>query len=138
MPRPLLDSTFSRTRDFMTPQSWGEIMKREIIVLAAAATLVAGCARRPDAITPVAIPVAAYQNLDCRQLAQETIRENEILAALSEQQNSAATGDAVGVFLLGVPLSSTFGGDKEGQVAVSKGKVNALEAAMQSKNCARS
>nr|NEH91309.1 hypothetical protein [Rhizobium laguerreae] len=31
--------------------------------------------------------------------------------------------DAVAVFLIGVPTASTFGGEKEGQVAVAKGKV---------------
>jgi hypothetical protein len=57
------------------------------------------------------------------------------LASISKQQNQAATGDAVGVFMLGVPVSSTFGGDKEGQVAVAKGKVNAIDATLKSKGC---
>ena len=71
----------------------------------------------------------------CQPLAQELVKEQSILASLSKQQNQAATGDALGVFLLGVPASSTFGGDKEGQVAVSKGKVNAIESAIKSKGC---
>lgn len=94
-----------------------------------------GCAKRPDAIVPVDIPMAAYTNLGCQSLAQEMVKEQANLASLSKQQNQAATGDAVGVFLLGVPASSTFGGDKEGQVAVSKGKVNAIESATRSKGC---
>lgn len=57
------------------------------------------------------------------------------LSAVSKQQQDAATGDAMGIFLVGVPVSSTFGGDKEGQVAVSKGKVNAIEANLNSKGC---
>jgi len=36
-------------------------------------------------------------------------------------------GDAVGVFLIGVPVSSLSGSDKEGLIATSKGKVTALE-----------
>ena len=40
----------------------------------------------------------------------------------------AVTGDAVGVFLVGVPISSVTGGNKEGQIAASKGKVDALQA----------
>ncbi len=107
----------------------------KLIVVTGLAVLSASCAKRTDAIVPVAIPMAAYQNMNCHDLAQEIIRENTVLASLSEQQNSAATGDAVGVFLVGVPVSSTFGGDKEGLVAVSKGKVNAIEAAIQSKRC---
>ena len=71
----------------------------------------------------------------CQPLAEELVKEQSILASLSKQQNQAATGDAVGVLLLGVPASSTFDGDNEGQVAVSKGKVNAIESAIKSKGC---
>jgi hypothetical protein len=96
------------------------------------------CAKRPDAIVPADIPMAAYTGSSCPTLATELVKEQENLAALSKAQNQAATGDAVGVFLIGVPASSTFGGDKEGQVAVSKGKVQAIQNAMRSKNCASS
>lgn len=37
----------------------------------------------------------------------------------------AATSDAVGVFFVGVPVGSLTGADKDGQIAVSKGKVQA-------------
>lgn len=68
-------------------------------------------------------------------LAQEYLKEKTALFAVSKQQNDAATGDAFGVFLIGVPMSSTFGGDNKGQVAVTKGKVNAIEANLRSKGC---
>lgn len=32
-------------------------------------------------------------------------------------------------------MSSTFGGDKEGQVVLAKGKVQAIESAMKSNRC---
>lgn len=79
--------------------------------------------------------MAAYGNLGCEQLAQEYLKEQGNLAALSKQQNQAATGDAFGVFLIGVPASSLTGGDKEGQIAVSKGKVTAIESSMKAKSC---
>ena len=110
-------------------------MKITIYTAVALAVGLVGCAKRPDAIVPVDIPMAAYSNLACPGLAQELAKEQNNLASLSKQQNQAATGDAVGVFLIGVPASSTFGGDKEGQVAVSKGKVNAIESAMKGKGC---
>jgi len=112
-------------------------MKIRYVVLASllAAT---SCAKRPDAIVPVDIPMAAYTGSSCPVLAAELVKEQENLAAVSKAQNDAATGDAVGVFLIGVPTSSTFGGDKEGQVAVAKGKVQAIQNAMRSKNCASS
>ena len=108
---------------------------RYILSLLACGLAVSSCAKRPDAIVPVDMPMAAYSNLDCSALAREYIQEQASLSAVSKQQHDAATGDAVGVFLVGVPMSSTFGGDKEGQVAVSKGKVNAIEANLKAKGC---
>lgn len=110
-------------------------MKLKITVALALSAVSVACAKRPDAIVPVDIPMAAYTNMSCQALSQELNKERAKLANLSRQQNDAATGDAVGVFLIGVPTSSTFGGDKEGEVAVSKGKVNAIENAARSKGC---
>jgi hypothetical protein len=110
-------------------------MRKTIIILAASAVSLSACAKRPDAIAPIDIPMAAYQNQDCGSLAQEYMKEQTTLAALSKQQNDAANGDAFGVFLIGVPMSSTFGGDKEGKVAVSKGKLQSIENNMKSKRC---
>ncbi|MGP4802769.1 hypothetical protein ACSV5G_03270 [Agrobacterium cavarae] len=105
------------------------------MTLLVAGLAVTACAKRPDAIVPVDVPMAAYGNMDCQSLAQEYLKEQTALLAVSKQQNDAATGDAFGVFLIGVPMSSTFGGGKEGQVAVTKGKVNAIEANLRSKGC---
>ncbi|PZU18963.1 MAG: hypothetical protein DI589_23030 [Shinella sp.] len=110
-------------------------MKYRIAFTLGIAAAVVSCAKRPDAIVPVDIPMAAYSNLSCEGLAQEYLKEQNNLAALSKQQNSAATGDAVGVFLVGVPMSSVVGGDKEGQIAVSKGKVNTLDLTLKNKGC---
>jgi hypothetical protein len=46
------------------------------------------------------------------------------LDTVSAQQRQAQTGDAVGVFLIGVLMSS--GGDKEGAVAQHKGELIAI------------
>jgi hypothetical protein len=98
--------------------------------------LAAGCAKRPDAIAPVAINENVFSMMSCEQIAVELAAERNKLAALSAQQNQAATGDAVGVFLIGVPASSAFGGDKEGELAVSKGMALAMENAQRAKACA--
>jgi hypothetical protein len=108
---------------------------RAYILLPAVVLAISSCAKRPDAIVPADIPMAAYTNYSCEQLGQEMIKEQAALSAISKAQNDAATGDAVGVFLIGVPMSSTFGGDKEGQVSVAKGKVQAIQSAMMSKGC---
>lgn len=110
-------------------------MTYKIVRVGLCLAALSGCAKRPDAIVPVDIPIAAYANLDCKQIADEIVKENGNLAALSKAQNDAATGDAVGVFLIGVPMSSVVGGDKEGQIAVTKGKVLSLDSASKAKGC---
>ena len=55
------------------------------------------------------------------------VQERQTLAALETKQRSAVTGDAVGVFLIGVPVSSLTGNDVAGSIGASKGKVIALE-----------
>ncbi|UDF29702.1 UNVERIFIED_ORG: hypothetical protein LHK14_19700 [Roseateles sp. XES5] len=110
-------------------------MKTKFVAVALAAAFVTSCAKRPDAIVPADIPMAAYTGQDCPALQVELAKENAALHAVSKQQHDAANGDAFGVFLIGVPMSSTFGGDKEGQVAVAKGKVQAIENAMKMKKC---
>lgn len=112
----------------------GSIMNKLILIAATLAAL-SSCAKRPDAIVPVDIPMAVYQGQNCQQLGQELIKERENLAAISKAQNDAANGDAFGVFLIGVPMSSAVGGDKEGQVAVAKGKVQAIENTLKSRGC---
>ena len=98
--------------------------------------VLAGCAKNPDAIAPMAMPVNAYLGLSCEQLAAEHQRSSAALAAVEAQQRSAATGDAVGVFLIGVPVSSLSGADKEGLVAQHKGEIIAIEGAMRGQQCA--
>lgn len=100
-----------------------------------AAFALAACAKNPDAIAPIAMPVNAYFGLTCDQLVTEHQRSSAALAAVSQQQKQAATGDAVGVFLIGVPVSSLSGGDKEGLVAQHKGELVAIEGAMRSQHC---
>lgn len=109
-------------------------MKIQVVTLAVALAM-SGCAKRPDAIVPAEIPMAAYAPQNCQSLSIELAKEKASLAAVSKKQHDAATGDAFGVFLIGVPMSSTFGGDNEGNVAVAKGKVQAIESAMLSKGC---
>jgi hypothetical protein len=108
---------------------------KKLMISAMAVLLLAGCARRPDAITPMVMPTTAYANLDCPRLAAEHQRSTAALATVSKAQNSAATGDAVGVFLIGVPMSSLGGGDMEGQVALHKGEIVAIDAVRKNKGC---
>ncbi|MCV0427173.1 MAG: hypothetical protein K5905_17060 [Roseibium sp.] len=93
------------------------------------------CAKGPDAIKPASIPLAAYTGQSCSNLSKELVLEKDRLEDLEDAQRSAQAGDAFGVFLIGIPISSATGGDKEGDLSVSKGKVQSIELAMKSKNC---
>ena len=144
MLRPNLKrDSFSSTQSLDNPRSicfdraaiLGDTMKFKYLAVALAAATVTSCAKRPDAIVPVDIPMAAYTPQSCSSLQTELAKERAALTAVSAEQQNAANGDAFGVFLIGVPMSSTFGGDKEGNVAVAKGKVQAIENAMKSKGC---
>ena len=118
----------STTPASMASQERNIIMKMLITVLAS--LFVVSCASRPASITPVAISASDYTSLSCQQtiatLSSKRDEENE----LSRQQSRAATGDAIGVFLLLLPVSSIFGGDVEGELAQAKGEVVALERAV--------
>lgn len=100
-----------------------------------AVALLSGCAKRPDAIAPAAMPSETYAGLECNQLNESLVTERNTLTTLSAAQNSAANADAVGVFLVGVPVASLTDGDKEGLIAVTKGKIQALESAKLRKGC---
>lgn len=100
-------------------------MTKNIFALIAAAS-VAACAQSPDAIQPVSLG-NAFAGVSCAQARQMLSQERAILASLSSAQNAAVAGDAIGVLLIGVPVSSLSGGDNAGDIAASKGKVLALE-----------
>lgn len=101
---------------------------KKLLVFTALTALVGACAPRPDAIAPISMPDSMYSGMSCERAKQEYSKTANTLGALEKKQNDAATGDAVGVFLLGVPASSLTGGDKSGQIATEKGKKIALEA----------
>ena len=102
---------------------------------AVAAAAVSGCAKNPESITPMSMPVNAYSGLSCAQLAAEKQKSQTSLTAAEAQQRQAVTGDAVGVFLIGVPMSSLSGADKEGVVAQHKGEIIAIQNAQRIAKC---
>jgi len=93
----------------------------------AALVATAACAPSPDSIAPVSMG-AAFANISCDEASAMLAAETQTLATLSAAQSGAATGDAIGVLLIGIPVSSLTGGDQSGEIAASKGKVLALQA----------
>lgn len=101
---------------------------------AAALVCLAGlsaCAKSPSAIPPVSMG-NAFANTSCAQARAHLTAEQANLGSLSAAQKSAVAGDAIGVFLIGVPVSSLSGNDRAGDIGASKGKVIALESRLQS------
>ena len=90
--------------------------------------LVAACAQSPNSIAPVSMPGGMYDSLSCDQARAQRTSTATSLATLESKQRGAVAGDAVGVFLIGVPVSSLTGGDVAGQIAAEKGKLLALDA----------
>jgi hypothetical protein len=93
----------------------------------AALPILAACAQTPNSITPVSLG-NAFAGIDCATASNALVAEQQSLAALSSKQKGAVVGDAVGVLMLGVPVSSLVGADHEGEIAASKGKILAYEA----------
>lgn len=83
-------------------------MQGKIIAAMFAASL-AGCATHPDQIKAV------------KSSAECTPADRQRLAELSEVQAATSRNDAVGVFLIGVPMGSVAGKDHEEEIARLKG-----------------
>ena len=89
--------------------------------------LVVGCASRASSVAPVAVSSSDYSKMSCEDARSLLSQKREVEIVLTRQQNNAALGDAAGVFLILLPLGSVFGADKEGELAIAKGEVDALE-----------
>lgn len=109
-------------------------MKKKFLGLLIVAGL-AACAKAPEEIAAVQIDDATYSRSSCKALVKAEIEQTQLLTALSADQKKAQTGDAWGVFLLGLPVSSMSGADKETEIAVSKGKLDAIRRQQASKGC---
>ncbi len=97
--------------------------------------LIGACAPRPQNIAAVDIGQNEYRAFSCTQLDDAEVQYDQALKNLSAEQNRAATGDAWGVFLIGLPISSMAGTDKETAIAVTKGKLQAIERQQRRRDC---
>ncbi len=106
---------------------------KALLAVAATASLVA-CANRPESIHASYVSYEKFMDSECAGLSSMLADTRSELDKFSELQNSKATGDAIGVFLLGVPFSK-LSGDHEADVARLKGEVEAIETAQVKKRC---
>lgn len=103
--------------------------------LCAAVLLTSACAKQPENIAAIQMETSPYEAKSCRALATEKAKITAELNSLSAAQKNAATSDAVGVILLGLPWSSMSGNDKEALIAVAKGRLDAITTTQAAKGC---
>lgn len=96
--------------------------------------LISACATRPEGIPASHVSHEKYVAGDCTRLATQMTDARAELAKVSAMQNSKATGDAWGVFLILVPISQLTG-DHAGDVAKWKGEVEAIDTAQIKNGC---
>lgn len=106
-----------------------------LFAVAAVAAALAGCAKAPESIAPSYVSEVPYQSYTCVQLGQEKARLEQAYAVTAKAQSDARTGDAWGVFLIGMPTSSLSGGNVAAEVASLKGQMTAVDKTIITKNC---
>lgn len=107
---------------------------REIAAVSGLALLMSGCANRPESIHASFVSHERFAGMSCPALAGRLGETQAQLADASRAQDNAANADAVGVFLVLVPVSKLTG-DREADVARLKGEVEAIETAQVKAKC---
>lgn len=107
---------------------------KKIIAIASLAMLSA-CATKPENIQAASVSTLQYEPLTCAQLVAEEQRIDTALVIAYGQQNQARSNDAVGVFLVGLPVASMTGGSVEPQIASLKGQKEAIRQTALKKGC---
>lgn len=108
---------------------------RLIATAALAVFALSACAKAPESIAPSYVSEVPYQSYTCVQLGQEKARLEQAYAVTAKAQNDARTGDAVGVFLIGMPTSTLSGGNVAAEVASLKGQMVAVDKTIIAKGC---
>jgi len=109
-------------------------MKRTAL-MALGTLFIVGCAQQPENTPAADIGQGAYRSANCAQLSDAELRYNQQLENLSASQRQAASGDAMGVFLLGLPISSMSGNDRATEIAVTRGHLQEIDREQARRNC---
>ena len=108
-------------------------MKKLLLIMVILAS-VSGCATRPESISPSYVSHERYVGNECTVLRTKKSGAIANLVESSDLQNNDANNDALGVFLVGIPVSQ-LSGDHAAEVAKWKGTVDAIETAQIINNC---
>ena len=101
----------------------------------AALMALSNCAKAPEAVEATKFDHRAYLQLSCKTLRTKEAEGEAAVSSLSAKQKAAADNDALGVFLLGLPLASMSGNDPEAQLSIAKGQLDAVKLAKAEKGC---
>jgi hypothetical protein len=110
------------------------------MLAAAVAASVGGCATYSDKIAPTYVSPILYDNLSCRQIAEEASRVAQRAAEAAGAQDAQASKDnavTAAAIVIFWPAAFFVGGDRQNAAEVGrlKGEMNALEQASAKKNC---
>ncbi len=115
-------------------------MKPVGIAILACAIASAGCAKRPENITPRFASAASYRQMACQQLNDERMRVGLELQRITALQRENANADAVFMtvgaivfFPALIALAATT--DRADEIAAMMGERDAMEIAAREKNC---
>ena len=108
---------------------------RKLIVAVGIATMVCGCAARPEKIAPNYVNAANYQSWTCQQLGNEDARLSAAYSLAAREQRSTRRSDTWGVVLVGLPIGSISGGRVNGEIADLKGQLIAIHFMQKQKDC---
>lgn len=115
-------------------------MKKTISIIAASASILAGCATASKDVKTTYVSPLQYQQYDCEQLAAEsnrlTQRANQIAGRLDEAAKNDQAITGVGMILFW-PALFALGGTKEqeAEFARMKGESDAIQQAAIMKKC---
>jgi hypothetical protein len=107
---------------------------KNLISLMVVTCVLTACANRPESIRASHVSHEKFVHLECNALSAKLDEVKTELVKLSKQQDDKANGDAIGVFLLGIPFSK-LSGDHEGDIARLKGEVEAIDTAQVKNKC---
>ena len=110
------------------------------ILAAVTAACLSGCATYSEKIPPSYVSPVLYEQLNCRQIAEESSRVSQRAAVAAGAQDSQATKDNVltaATIVIFWPAAFFVQGDRAqaAEVGRLKGEMDALEQASTRKNC---
>lgn len=110
-----------------------------VVGAALVAASLSACAKNADEVNASYVSSDRYANRSCDYLLEEEQRIRTKVAQLADDQDDAATRDAVatgvGLVLFWPALFLLAGGDEENELASMKGEYEAITEQIDRKNC---